>query len=989
MIIPNIRILNLYKKNTMEHELTAHEIVASWSRLFQFKRENDTQKGLRSPQIGALHAILAHIEDGTESGIVVMPTGTGKTETMLSFLVANQCEKVLVVVPSDALRNQTYRKFKSLGLLPSLGIVPKDINLPIVNKVTKNMSDEEWGTLIEKSNIIVTTMTLASNVSDVVKGKLRSKISYLFVDEAHHSEADTWNQFITIFPPSHVLLFTATPFRNDGQRLKGKVIFNFSLKKAQEQNYYKEISFVPIMEYAQEDADRVLADKAVSILKSNLDQGYDHILMARCKSISRAKQVFEYYKEYSQYLPVIVYSGMDRGMITLKEILEGKHKIIVCVNMLGEGYDLPQLKIAAIHDERQSLAITLQFIGRFTRTSGHNLGKASFVINLANPPIAQELNSLYQYDADWNCILPRISDKATNEQQKLSEFIRNFQGNLSNEISLEDIRPALSVEVYTTDSTNTNFNNWDKYITSKNYDYILHSISNDTLVLVLGKENLVDWGDIHSVHNLSWEIIIVYFDAKAKRVYLNSSFKFKGESLLDNIFSNIHKICNEDVFRIFANIDRLRLFNVGARLRGKDISYQSYVGSSVQDGIDRLTQGKLIKNNLFGVGFKKGEKASIRCSCKGKIWSRERANLLYFQEWCREIGKIVTDKTIDTNIVLENTLRFNVVDHFPKIHPIAIDWNPDIYEHYTLWVSFDGNLVPFDNCDLSLLDTTIIGTNIELSISTEIYYCNFRIEIEPKNKVCKYSIMDANAKIEFVIGNNSSGIEFFDEYPFSIFLADNSYCIGNNLCKPKKEPDQIPEDLIISIDWDSNAVNISNESIYRHLDTNDSIQQYISDRIIENFDFLINDDGKNEISDLIGINNSKYTIDITLYHLKYAHGGVVSNNISNLYEVCGQAHKSERWKYVSGQKFFNHILERNETAIKSGKRPRIMKGTRENILKLRQEALNQKEMKFHVVIVQPGMSKKNATTEMKILLGNTYQYLQQVANIDLQIICSE
>src|SRR5574344_2146635 len=100
MIIPNIRILNLYKKNTMEHELTAHEIVASWSRLFQFKRENDTQKGLRSPQIGALHAILAHIEDGTESGIVVMPTGTGKTETMLSFLVANQCEKVLVVVPS-------------------------------------------------------------------------------------------------------------------------------------------------------------------------------------------------------------------------------------------------------------------------------------------------------------------------------------------------------------------------------------------------------------------------------------------------------------------------------------------------------------------------------------------------------------------------------------------------------------------------------------------------------------------------------------------------------------------------------------------------------------------------------------------------------------------------------------------------------------------------------------------------------------------------
>lgn len=969
---------------------TPIQISESWGEAFTFKKETSTSKGLRSPQLGALHAILAHIEEGSsQSGIIVMPTGTGKTETMLSFMVANKCHKVFVVVPSDALRNQTYKKFKTLGLLPTLGVVPKDINLPIVNKVIKNLTDDEWIALIEKSNVIVTTMTLASKVSETVKGRLRSEISYLFVDEAHHSKAETWTQFITNFPPSHVLLFTATPFRNDGQRLKGKVIFNFSLKKAQEQNYYEQIKFVQIMEYAQEDADRSLAKKAVAILKNDLAQGYDHILMARCKSVLRAKQVFEYYKEFTQYSPVIVHSKMKKGMLTLREILKGKHKIIVCVNMLGEGYDLPQLKIAAIHDEKQSLAITLQFIGRFTRTSGHNLGKASFVINLANPPIAQELNSLYQYDADWNCILPRLSDRAANEQQKLSEFLNNFHGNLSNEISLEDIRPALSVEVYTTDSTTTNFNNWNKYITSKNYNYILHSLSNDTLVLALGNESLVDWGDIHSVHNLSWEIIIVYFDANTKRVYLNSSFKFKGENLLVNMFSNIHKICDEDVFRIFANIDRLRLFNVGARLRGKDISYQSYIGSSVQDGMDRLTQGKLIKNNLFGVGYKKGEKASIGCSCKGKIWSRERANILKFQEWCREIGKIVTDKRIDTNVVLENTLRFNIISHFPSVQPIAIDWNPDIYEHYALWISFNKKLVSFDNCDLSLLNSTIVGTNIEFSISTETYYCNFRIEIEPINKICKYAITDANAKIEFVVGDNISGIEFLDEHPFSLFLADNSFCIGNNLCKPKKEPDQIPEDLIKSIEWNSELVTISYESIYRHLDTNMSIQQYISDLIIDKYDYLINDDGKNEISDLIGINDSKLTIDITLYHLKYAHGGIVSNNISNLYEVCGQAHKSERWKYVSGQKFFNHILERNADAIKSGKPPRIMKGKKENILKLRQEATNQKEMKFHVVIVQPGMSKKGATTEMKILLGTTYQYLHQIANIDLQVICSE
>ena len=74
-----------------EKILTSEEIAKSWANIFCFKKEKGQEKGLRSPQIGALHALMAHIEDDEKTGIVVMPTGTGKTETMLSFLVANQC----------------------------------------------------------------------------------------------------------------------------------------------------------------------------------------------------------------------------------------------------------------------------------------------------------------------------------------------------------------------------------------------------------------------------------------------------------------------------------------------------------------------------------------------------------------------------------------------------------------------------------------------------------------------------------------------------------------------------------------------------------------------------------------------------------------------------------------------------------------------------------------------------------------------------------
>ena len=45
---------------------------------------------------------------------------------------------------------------------------------------------------------------------------------------------------------------------------------------------------------------------------------------------------------------------------------------MVCVDMLGEGFDLPALKVAAIHDPHKSLGVTLQFVGRFARCRGHD-----------------------------------------------------------------------------------------------------------------------------------------------------------------------------------------------------------------------------------------------------------------------------------------------------------------------------------------------------------------------------------------------------------------------------------------------------------------------------------------------------------------------------------------------------------------------------------------------------------------------------------------
>ena len=90
-------------------DYTPEVVLRSWTNKFSYKEEVDEEHpGLRRPQLGALHAILGHFLSPTDVATVVLPTGTGKTETMLSAMVVGKCKKLLVTVPSSALRNQMY-----------------------------------------------------------------------------------------------------------------------------------------------------------------------------------------------------------------------------------------------------------------------------------------------------------------------------------------------------------------------------------------------------------------------------------------------------------------------------------------------------------------------------------------------------------------------------------------------------------------------------------------------------------------------------------------------------------------------------------------------------------------------------------------------------------------------------------------------------------------------------------------------------------------
>jgi superfamily II DNA or RNA helicase len=235
-----------------------------------------------------------------------MPTGTGKTETMLALLVCVQLDRLIVVVPTNALRDQVSEKFLTLGVLERCGCIPPDTELPVVASLLhRPQTPQEVDDLFLRANVIVSTMQVVGQCTPEVQHRMAELCSHLFIDEAHHIAARTWKAFKQQFETKPVVQFTATPFRTDGKRVDGKFIYTYPLAKAQAEGYFRRINFVPIAEFDAEQSDQRIAEKALERLRADLEQGHDHVLMARVDTIDRADTVLGLYQAHAaEYNPV-------------------------------------------------------------------------------------------------------------------------------------------------------------------------------------------------------------------------------------------------------------------------------------------------------------------------------------------------------------------------------------------------------------------------------------------------------------------------------------------------------------------------------------------------------------------------------------------------------------------------------------------------------------------------------------------------------------
>ena len=343
--------------------------------------------GLRNAQVGAIHAITSHFTVSKKPAIVVMPTGTGKTAVLMMAAFNTRAIRVLVITPSKLVRNQIAKGFKDLQPLRKLGVIDVDPGGLKVKEQRKELRDAADWTSLAEFDIVVSTPNCVSPKIDGIVPSPEDFFDLILIDEAHHSPAKSWTDILLHYPDAKKILFTATPFRRDKKEIPGKVVYNYPISQAYHEGIFGKIEFIPVE--TDPGNDIAIARKCEEVFLAEPDEVV-HYIMVRTDSKKRAKELEDIYKNNTSLRLKLIHSGLTAKTVenALGELTSGSIDGIICVDMLGEGFDFPNLKIAAIHSPHKSLAATLQFIGRFTRTNADNVFPTlNFLLSLRKLPL--------------------------------------------------------------------------------------------------------------------------------------------------------------------------------------------------------------------------------------------------------------------------------------------------------------------------------------------------------------------------------------------------------------------------------------------------------------------------------------------------------------------------------------------------------------------------------------------------------------------------
>lgn len=358
---------------------------------------------LHDYQKNAVEALKMHfIETDRKSGLLVMPTGSGKTRTSTAFLlqhmVAEEGYQIIWLAHRHMLIDQAAKSFyNNSPAIKLFNSKMRQFKMVCVSGNHLTMKSTE-----KDDNLMILSVQSASRNLDYLKTVLSKKV-IIIVDEAHHAVAKSYKKIIDFIrkrrPDAKLLGLTATPVRGtDGQSryllnlFENEIVYMISMSQLIKEKYLATPKYIDVKTGQSFEALISLNEEKYIKRWGELPES---LLDKVAKSSERNKLIVQHYLDnkgkygktlifalnaYHAYTLTqemqkanvkcdFVYSrhGKEKNAEVIRNFQEGKLEVLININILTEGSDIPDIQTVFLTRPTASEVLLMQMIGRGMR----------------------------------------------------------------------------------------------------------------------------------------------------------------------------------------------------------------------------------------------------------------------------------------------------------------------------------------------------------------------------------------------------------------------------------------------------------------------------------------------------------------------------------------------------------------------------------------------------------------------------------------------
>ena len=292
---------------------------------------------------------------------------------------------------------------------------------------------------------------------------IKNRFDVVIVDEAHHAASPSFVVLLKELDPVFLFGLTATPWRGDGYSLKpifGDPVFSMDIVEGMQKGFLADVDYKMFIDGIDWEDIRNLSKQGLTVkdlntkllmperdlgiiktIQASMNETKEPRVLVFCRSIVHAERLKNYFAQYD--IPAgILHSEISRSdrFLTLTNFRNGVLKVLISIEMLNEGIDVPEVNMVVFARVTHSRRIFLQQLGRGLRLSENktSVKVLDFVADVRRLAAAVEMNNEAKKYIGETEIIRYPDGEIVNFSSHSGSFFHEYLADMANISDLDE-----------------------------------------------------------------------------------------------------------------------------------------------------------------------------------------------------------------------------------------------------------------------------------------------------------------------------------------------------------------------------------------------------------------------------------------------------------------------------------------------------------------------------------------------------------------------